>query len=305
MAQKDGRDAKAPAMPAARAWLLAARPRTLPAAVSPVLIGAALAHAEGAFTLLPAVAALAVALLLQIGANFANDYFDFFKGADTPGRIGPTRMVASGLIAPRAMRAGMAVVFGAAAVAGLYLVLVGGWPLLIVGVAIIAAAVAYTGGPWPFGYHGLGDLVVFLTFGPVAVVGTYFVQSLRVTGLSLLAAVPPGTLITAILVVNNLRDIQTDRSAGKRTLAVFIGPRWTRLEFVLLLAVAYAIPLGLWAAVGHPVWVLLPWFSLPLAAQLARAIYRAADGPTFNAILARTARLSLLFGFFFAVGLAL
>ncbi len=301
----DRRRANAPAVPTPRAWLLAARPRTLPAAVSPVLIGAAMAYAEGAFAPLPAVAALAVALLLQIAANFANDYFDFFKGADTPDRIGPTRMVASGLITPQAMRAGMAAVFGAAAVAGLYLVFVGGWPLLIVGVAIIVAAVAYTGGPWPFGYHGLGDLVVFLTFGPVAVAGTYYVQSLQVTGLALLAAVPPGTLITAILVVNNLRDIETDRSVGKRTLAVFIGPRWTRLEYVLLLAVAYVIPLWLWAAGGQPVWVLLPWLSLPLAVRLARAIYRAADGPTFNAILARTARLSLIFGFLFAVGLAL
>jgi len=288
-----------------RAWILAARPKTLPAAVSPVLIGCALAYAEGAFALLPAVAALLVALLLQVGANLANDYFDFFKGADTPERLGPTRVVASGLITPDQMRMGIALVFGAAALAGLYLTFVGGWPLLVVGAAIITAAIAYTGGPWPFGYYGLGDVVVFLTFGVIAVVGTYYVQALRVTGLALLAAVPPGALITDILVVNNLRDLDTDRRAGKHTLAVLIGANLTRLQYALLLVAAYAIPLGLWAGAGQTIWIMLPWLSIPISWRLIRALYRAREGRTYNTLLARTAQLTLLFSVLFAAGLVL
>jgi 1,4-dihydroxy-2-naphthoate octaprenyltransferase len=288
-----------------RAWILAARPKTLPAAISPVLVGCALAYAEGAFALLPAVAALLVALLLQIGANLANDYFDFFKGADTPDRLGPTRVVASGLITPEQMRTGIVLVFGAAALAGLYLAFIGGWPLLAVGAAVIVAAIAYTGGPWPFGYYGLGDIVVFLTFGLAAVVGTYYVQALRVTALALLAAIPPGALITDILVVNNLRDLDTDRRAGKHTLAVLIGANLTRLEYALLMIVAYAIPLGMWVGAGRTIWIMLPWLSAPIAWKLVRALYRAGEGHTYNVLLARTAQLTLLFCVLLAAGFVL
>jgi len=293
----------APAIPAWRVWLLASRPKTLPAAIAPVLVGTALAYREGAFVLPAAVAALAVALLLQVGANFANDYFDFFKGADTPERIGPVRVVASGLLSPRKLRVGMIVVFGAATLAGLYLVFRGGVPLLIVGAGVILAAIAYTGGPWPFGYYGLGDAVVFLCFGFIAVAGTYYVQALRLTPLAFLVAVPAGALVTDILVVNNLRDIETDHRAGKRTLAVLLGASRTIIEYVLLLALAYVVPLLLWARGGQAGWVMLPWLSLPLAVRLVREIRIAHEGPVFNNLLARTAQLALLFDLLFALGL--
>ena len=284
---------------------MASRPKTLPAALAPVLVGMALAYADGGFRWLPALAAAAGALLLQIGANFANDYFDFFKGADTHERLGPTRVTASGLIGPGALRWGMVVVFGLAALVGLYLIYVGGWPILAIGVASILGALLYTGGPFPFGYHGLGDLFVFIFFGLVAVGGTYYVQTLTITPLVLLAATPVGALITNILVVNNYRDIETDAKAGKRTLAVMMGRRGARMEYLLLLIVAYLVPLWLWLGFGWSAWVMLPWLTLPLAVPLTRAVFTSTDGPTLNVTLAGTARLSLFFGLLFALGIAL
>lgn len=293
-----------PAISPARTWLLAARPKTLPAALAPVLVGTALALHDGAFALLPALAALLGALLLQIGSNFANDYFDFFKGADTPERLGPLRVTASGLISPGQLRWGMVVVFGLAALDGLYLIQVGGWPILAVGVASILAALLYTGGPFPFGYYGLGDLFVFVFFGLVAVCGTYYVQALTLTWPAVVAAVPPGLLITAILVVNNLRDIETDAKAGKRTLAVMIGRAATRWEYRILLGVAYLLPLLLWLGYGYSFLVLLPWLTLPLPIQLIDKISTKVDGSSLNHALAGTARLSLAFSLLLAVGLA-
>lgn len=287
------------------AWLLAARPKTLPAALAPVLVGTALAFHDNAFALLPALAALMGALLLQIGSNFANDYFDFFKGADTHERLGPLRVTASGLISPGQLRWGMVAVFGLAALDGLYLIQVGGWPILAVGVASILAALLYTGGPFPFGYYGLGDLFVFIFFGLVAVCGTYYVQALSLTWPVIVAAVPPGLLITAILVVNNLRDIETDAKASKRTLAVMLGRPGTRLEYRLLLVLAYSLPLALWLGYGYSLLVLLPWLTMPLALRLLREILVKVDGPTLNAALAGTARLSLLFSLLLAAGLAI
>lgn len=287
---------------AQQAWVLAARPKTLPAAVGPILVGAALALADGVFQLGPTLAALLCALLLQIGSNFANDYFDFFKGADTHERLGPTRVTSAGLLTPDAMRWGMVVVFGAAALIGLYLIWVGGWPILIAGVAALLAAIAYTGGPFPFGYYGLGDLFVFLFFGLVAVCGTYYVQAHTLPAAVVWAAVPPGLLITAILVVNNLRDLETDRRANKRTLAVRLGRRGTQLEYVLLLLIAYLTPLWLWLGEGDSPWVLLPWLSLPLTMPLLRSVFTT-QGKPLNATLAGTARLSLLFSILLAVGL--
>lgn len=288
------------AVSARRAWILAARPKTLPAAVGPILVGAALALADGVFQWGPALAALLCALLLQIGSNFANDYFDFFKGADTSERLGPTRATAAGLLTPNAMRWGMILIFGAAALVGLYLISVGGWPIFIAGVAALIAAIAYTGGPFPFGYYGLGDLFVFIFFGLVAVCGTYYVQAHTLPATVVLAAVPPGLLITAILVVNNLRDIETDRRANKRTLAVRLGRRGTQIEYLLLLLVAYALPLWLWLGMGQSPWVLLPWLSLPLAIPLLRAVFTS-TGKALNAILAGTARLSLVFSLLLAL----
>lgn len=277
-----------------QAWVLAARPKTLPAAISPVIVGAAIAAADGYFALLPALAALFGALLLQIGSNLANDYFDAINGADTPDRVGPLRVTAAGLISQASMRLGMVVVFGLAAIIGLYLIWVGGWPILAVGAASILAALAYTGGPKPFGYMGLGDLFVFLFFGPVALCGSYYVQAHRVTGATVLASVALGALITAILVVNNLRDIKSDRLAGKYTLAVRLGMEGTRMEYLLLLAVAYAMPLVLAISSGS-LWLLLPFLTLPRACQLYATIRRADDGSTLNKSLAGTAQLSLLF----------
>jgi len=291
-------------MPGWRAWILATRPRTLPAAIAPVVVGVALAQADGLLAPLPALAALVGALLLQIGANLANDYFDYVKGADVPGRQGPTRVAQSGLISLPHLRIGIAVTFGLVAVVGLYLVAVGGWPILVVGLAALLSAVAYTGGPYPLGYHGLGDLFVFLFFGLVAVGGTYYVQALTLAPAVVIAAIPVGALTTAILVVNNLRDIDTDRPAGKRTLAVQIGRRGTRLEYLLLLALAYAVPPLFWAAGWSSGWVLLSWLSLPLALRSARTILQA-DGPALNLALAATANLALAFSLLFALGLIL
>lgn len=288
-----------------RAWVMAARPKTLPAAVAPVVVGTGLAIHDGAFALLPALAALAGALLFQIGVNFANDYFDYVKGIDTADRLGPPRVTASGLLSPEELRLGLAAVLGMALLVGVYLVSVGGWPVVIIGLASIPAILAYSGGPYPLASHGLGDLFVFIFFGLVGVCGTYYVQALALTPTAVFAAVPVGAMITAILVVNNLRDIDTDRKAGKRTLAVMVGPAATRAEYAALVAVAYLVPGLLWASGAFPVWVILPWGSLTLAWRAVEAIYRAADGPAFNRLLADTARLSLIFSLLFAAGVVL
>lgn len=285
--------------------MIAIRPRTLPAAVAPVLVGTALAWAGGLFSLLPAFAALACALLIQIGSNLANDYFDYVQGVDVAERKGPVRVAQSGLISLTHLRVGMAVIFGLAAGIGLYLVAVGGWPILAIGIASLVSAVAYTGGPVPLGYHGLGDLFVFLFFGIAAVCGTYYAQALKVTPAVLAAAVPVGMLTTAILVVNNLRDLETDQVTGKRTLAVVLGRRATRLEYFFLLAAAYTVPLLLWLAGWASAWSLLPWLTLPSALHLARSIHSSTAGPSLNKALAGTANLDLLFSALFAVGLVL
>ena len=288
-----------------QAWLMAIRPKTLPAAVAPVLVGTALAWSNGAFSPLPALATLVAALLIQIGTNLANDYFDYVQGADTAGRKGPTRVAQSGLISLPQLRTGMAITFALAALVGLYLILVGGWPILVVGIASLISAVAYTGGPFPIGYHGLGDLFVFVFFGLAGVCGTYYVQVLSMEPWVFLAAVPIGALTTAILVVNNLRDIDTDRQAGKRTLAVRIGPQATRIEYVALLAAALAVPMVLWATDLASTWVLLPWLTIPLAVRLVRTIYRTVDGAPLNKALAGTATLDLLFSILFSIGIVL
>ena len=285
-------------------WLLASRPKTLPAAISPVLVGTALAWSDGLFSPAPALAAAAGALLLQILSNFANDYFDHKKGADTRDRVGPTRVMAAGLLSARDMGVGMAAVAGLAVLVGIYLIVVGGWPILAVGAASLLAALLYTGGPFPFGYHGLGDLFVFVFFGLVAVCGTYFVQAGGISAEILLAAAPVGMLITAILVVNNLRDIATDVRAGKRTLAVLIGPKKTRRQYVVLLVLAYIAPLVLWQGFGFGMAVLLPFLSVPLAARRVLSIYSAV-GTELNAVLAATAQLSLQFSLLLSLGIVL
>jgi 1,4-dihydroxy-2-naphthoate octaprenyltransferase len=288
-----------------RVWLMAARPRTLPAAVSPVLVGMALAAADGKLNALPSLAALAGALLIQVGANLANDYYDFVQGTDAAGRKGPLRVAQSGLIPLPQLRLGIALTFGLATLVGLYLVWVGGWPILILGLASILSALAYTAGPYPLGYHGLGDLFVFLFFGLGAVCGTYYLQALTVTPGVVVAAIPVGALTVAILVVNNLRDIDTDRQGGKRTLAVLLGETGSRLEYALLLVLAYAVPLLMWLSGATSPWVLISWLTLPLSVRLLRTIYSGTEGPRLNMTLAATANLDLAFSLLFALGLVL
>ena len=287
------------------AWLLAARPRTLPAAVAPVLVGTAMAIADKHFAWLPAAAALTVALLLQIGVNLANDYFDYIKGIDTRDRLGPPRVTQSGLIPAKQVKTAMLIAIILSVVPGLYLASVGGWPIILIGLFCFAAALAYSGGPFPLASHGLGDLFVFIFFGLVAVGGTYYVQALQITPMVWLMGAIQGLLITAILVVNNLRDIQTDRRSGKRTLAVMIGERGSRIEYLLLLSSAYAIPFILWLVGRSSVWVILPVLSLPLAISLTRLIWKSAGGPVLNQALASTAKLALVYSLLLSIGLIL
>lgn len=284
-------------------WIAAARLRTLPAAVVPVAVGTAVAHASGGVAWPAALAALGGSLAIQIGTNFANDVFDAEKGADTPDRIGPLRAVSAGLISARAMKRAMIAAFAVASLFGLYLVSLGGWPIALIGLASIASGIAYTGGPYPLGYHGLGDVFVLAFFGFVAVCGTAYVQLGSVPCLAWLAAVPVGALATAILVVNNVRDRATDTRAGKRTLAVRFGRPAALVEYTLLLGVAYGVPLAL-AVTGRP-WTALPLVTLPLAWRRLRALLHAVDGPSHNACLAATAQLLMAHGILFATGLAL
>jgi 1,4-dihydroxy-2-naphthoate polyprenyltransferase len=287
-----------------RPWILAGRPRTLFASVAPVLVGTALALQAGEFHLLPALAALLVAVAIQIGTNFANDLGDYRRGADTAERVGPTRVTSAGLLTPRQVAAGMWTAFGVAAAAGLYLVTVGGWPVLVAGIASIAAGIAYTAGPLPLGYYGLGDLAVFIFFGLVGTIGSYYVQALAITPLAVVCAVPVGALITAILVVNNLRDADTDRTAGKRTLAVLLGRRGARIEYLALVIFAYAIPIVLLLFFGQRTWILLPLLTLPLAIRLTRTVFTTV-GPALNRTLAGTSQLALFYSLAFAAGLLL
>ena len=287
-----------------RTWVLAARVPTLPAAVVPVLVGSAVAWAAGAFQLLPFVAAMVAALLIQIGTNLANDYFDFRKGADTAERLGPIRITQSGLVPPETVKRATMLVFGLAALIGVYLSIVGGLPILVIGLCSIAAGVLYTGGPFPLAYNSLGDITVFIFFGLVAVLGTYFLHTGAVTGLALLYALPVAALVTAILVVNNLRDIPTDRRTGKYTLAVRIGAGGARAEYLLLVVAAYLMPVVAWLLLGRSPWLLLPWLTVPLAAMLVRTVMTQ-EGRPLNVALAGTGRLHLLFGLLWTVGIIL
>lgn len=283
-----------------RIWLLAARPATLPAAVVPVLVGTAAAlHGRQPLDARIFLPTLVAALLIQIGTNFANDVFDFHKGADAGERLGPLRVTQSGLVTPREVLIATYVTFGLALLIGIYLITVGGWPILLLGILCILAGLAYTGGPWPFGYHGLGDLVCFLFFGPAAVLGTAYLNHHQITSLMVWTSIPVGCLVTAILIVNNLRDIHTDRQVGKRTLAVRLGRRLTRLEYLLVVGLAYLVDLGLGLLGQIGPWWWLPLLSLPLAVWLVRYV-AGTEGRLLNMALKRTGQLHLLFGVLFA-----
>lgn len=287
-----------------QAWLMATRPHTLPVSIGPVLVGTAVAFVEGRFRLGPSLAAAAGALLLQIGSNLANDVFDFEKGADTAERIGPPRAAQLGLLSPLELKRGMFVAFALATLVGVYLSLVAGLAIVVIGLVSIAVAIAYTGGPWPLGYHGLGDVAVFVFFGLVAVVGTTWVQTGALPMLAWIAAIPVGSLATAILVVNNLRDIETDRVVGKRTLAVVLGRSGARAEWAVLVGSAYLLTWLPGFLLGVGPWVLLPWLTVPRAIFLWRVVGRSESGPELNAALAGTAQLGVMFSLLFAIGLS-
>ncbi|CAG1013034.1 1,4-dihydroxy-2-naphthoate octaprenyltransferase [Anaerolineales bacterium] len=284
--------------------MLAIRPRTLPAAAAGVVMGCAVAWRDGFFRLDAALACLFAALLLQIGSNLANDVFDFERGTDTPERLGPTRVTQAGLLTPFQVKLGMGVVFGIAALLGLYLAWLGGLPVILIGLAAIISAIAYTGGPFPLGYYGLGDIFVFIFFGLAAVAGTYYVQAGFVSTAAWWMTIPPGLIITAILVVNNLRDIEIDRKGRKHTLAVILGERLTKVEYLLCMTVAYLVlPLAAW--LGIVSWFsLLAWGSLPFAFRAARTVLTQ-KGRLLNAALAGTGQTAFVFSLLFWVGMAL
>jgi 1,4-dihydroxy-2-naphthoate octaprenyltransferase len=281
---------------------MAARPRTLPAAISPVLVGTALAGTEHVFRPLAFVCALIGSVFIQIGTNLSNDYSDARRGADAEDRLGPVRVTAGGLMPPRQVLVGTYVAFGIAVAAGAYLIAIAGWQLLIVGAASILAGVLYTGGPRPYGYEGLGELFVFLFFGIVAVVGSYYVQTENLTWEAFAMAVPVGLLASAILVVNNLRDIDTDRRAGKMTLAVRLGRVLTRRLFAVMLLLAFLAPVVIWLAGGLSAWLLLALVALPMAPPLLRIVGTHTDGPALNGALAATGRLLAVYSMLLAAG---
>lgn len=287
-----------------RAWLLACRPQTLTAALSPVIVGTACARASGSFRLAPALAALGGAICLQIGSNLANDVFDYEKGADTAERLGPLRAAQAGLLRPNELRVGMIVAFALALALGMYLTAVAGPAIVVIGLTSIAAAIAYTGGPFPLGYHGLGDVFVMIFFGFVAVCGTALVQVGSVPQLAWFASVPVGAIATAILVVNNVRDVETDVKAGKRTIPVRFGRVTGIYEYIGLLSVAYAVPLTLVVTRRTGLWSLLPLVTVPIAATLCRRIQHD-SGRDLNASLVGTAKLLFLHSMAFAAGIAI
>jgi 1,4-dihydroxy-2-naphthoate polyprenyltransferase len=287
-----------------KSWVIASRPRTLPAAVVPVVVGSAAAASDNKFVLLYALIALTCSLLIQIGTNFTNDLYDYLKGADNEKRKGPLRVMVNELITVAEMKAGIVIVFLTAFVLGLYLVYTGGFFVLVIGIASILAGITYTAGPYPLAYNGLGDLFVFIFFGVVGTVGTYFVQAHTFSYLPFLCSIPVGALITNILVVNNFRDIDEDRAANKLTLAVKFGREFTRYQFIFLLFISFVMPLLLFFGFDFKGWVLLPYLTFPIAFKLIKMLY-SSTGKELNKTLELTARLSAIFGLLFSAGILL
>ncbi|NJC95495.1 MAG: 1,4-dihydroxy-2-naphthoate polyprenyltransferase [Anaerolineales bacterium] len=284
--------------------MLAIRPRTLPAAAAGVLMGAAMAWHDGFFRIDASLVCLFTALLLQIGSNLANDVFDFERGTDTAERLGPTRVTQAGMLTPKQVKIGMAIVFGLAALLGLYLAWLGGWAIILLGIAAILSAIAYTGGPFPIGYHGLGDLFVFIFFGIASVAGTYYIQAGSITPAVWWMTIPPGLIITAILVVNNLRDLEHDHRAGKHTMAVRLGEQGTKIQYIVCMVIAYLVLIPVaWAGL-IPWSTLLAWLSLPIAYQATRLVLTQKGRP-LNMALAQTGQTALAFSLLFWAGLLL
>ena len=283
-------------------WVLAARPATLPAGVAAVVVGSALAAADGVFRWDAFVVTLFAALAIQVGVNYANDLADAQKGADTEARIGPTRAVAAGLLTSSQMKRGIAVAFGLAAIAGCYLIWLAGWVILAIGIVSIVAALGYTNGPIPYGYYGLGEVFVFVFFGLVATVGTRYVYDSAAPADAWTSGVSMGLLAAAILVANNVRDIETDRIAGKRTLAVILGRQPARWMYAAMVFVAYGVIAIATVVDILPVWALLTFASIPLAVVPVRTIFTQTEGPPLIAVLKATARLQLVFAALLALG---
>ena len=284
-------------------WVLASRLKTLTAAISPVLVGVSLAIHDGEFQPFIAFMTLLAAVLIQIGANFANDVYDFLNGSDREDRLGPTRATQSGLIPPEDMKKGMWLVFSLAICVGFYLASIGGWSIVWIGLASIASAIAYTGGPYPLGYHGWGDVLVFVFFGIIAVPGTYYLQSGFVSYDSILFGIPLGALSTAILIVNNLRDADTDIKSGKRTLAVRFGKTFVKIEYIIMMVVAFAIPiyiLQFWDELS--LYIIL--FLLPISIRLIQSLYNE-TGISLNPVLVNTAQFLFHFSILLSIGLIL
>ena len=284
-------------------WILASRPKTLPAAISPVIVGVSLAVHDSEFHLFTAFMTLLAAILIQIGANFANDVYDFLKGSDREDRLGPIRATQSGLISPENMKKGMWLVFTLAICVGFYLASIGGWPIVCIGLISIASGIAYTGGPYPLGYHGWGDVFVFIFFGIIAVPGTYYLQTGFVSDYSILFGISLGALSTAILIVNNLRDADTDVKSGKRTLAVRFGKSFVRMEYIVMMILAFAIPiyiLQIWDEFS--LYIIL--FLIPISVRHIQSLY-SETGESLNLVLVNTAKFLFHFSILLSIGLIL
>jgi 1,4-dihydroxy-2-naphthoate octaprenyltransferase len=285
-----------------KVWVMAARPKTLWASISPIIIGIAMAYEAGKGDFLSAAAALLAGILLQIGANFANDYLDHVKGIDTADRLGPLRVTHAGLVTPSQMKWATAFVLTVAFLLGVFLVYRAGWPLVVIGLSSILFAILYTGGPYPLGYHGWGDLFAFIFFGPVATAGTYYVQALSVSPESIIAGCAPGLFSVAILTVNNLRDIESDARAGRKTLAVRFGRQFAQNEYLLAVVLATAaIPMYLTLTTAGKPQLLISALSVIAAIPIVRSVRRD-SGAVLNETLAATGKLELMYAILFSAG---
>ncbi len=283
-------------------WFDATRPKTLPAAAAPVIMGSAMAFYDNLFHLPSALAALLGALFIQIGTNFANDYFDFKKGVDTEERLGPVRATSAGLIKPKVMKLAFIFTFALAFIIGLYLIYRGGWPVLAIGLSSILFGILYTGGPYPLGYNGMADIFVLVFFGPVAVGGTYFVQTLEINQVVLLAGLAPGLISTAILTANNLRDINTDAKAGKRTLAVRFGVGFAKKEYILSIVIACLVPLLLVYLTNENYFSTLALLAMIPAIPGIRLVFSNTRGTALNKVLADTGKVLFIYAVIFSLG---
>lgn len=285
-------------------WLLASRPKTLPAAFVPVFVGTSIVSFDTKVNIVATIVALTCALLIQIGTNFVNDLYDFISGADNESRKGPTRALASGLLTKAEMKTAIVLVFSITFVLGLYLVYISSYITLLIGLLSIFAGIAYTAGPYPLAYNGLGDLFVFLFFGIVGTVGTYYVQTVEFSWLAFWASIPVGALITNILVVNNYRDIDEDREVGKNTLAVKMGKKFTQYQYLLFMFLSYSVLFVVYFTFMESPFIFLPFLSLPMAIKLIKMIF-SYKGEQLNKTLELTAKLSAIYAILFAIGILL